>query len=108
MTDLAEAHRYITPPIDEEVERVATAFLESGGGFLTRQRRPREESDRLLDSPPPAPAATPIAASEDSDEAAAAPLPDPSVSTSKPGLLRRIFSRSGRRPESTVAVGGQQ
>jgi hypothetical protein len=50
VTELAETHRYITPPIDQEVERIATEFLQSGGGFLSREHDRAGKFDGELSS----------------------------------------------------------
>jgi hypothetical protein len=130
VTELAEAHRYITPPIDENIERIATEFLQSGGGFLSRGRGGGLDVEELTSLRPswtapsagiaaaaPAPSETePAAVSETEPEAPASSAPSEvedggtaeSTSTTKPpGFFRRLLSRLSGKHAPQAPTGSQ-
>lgn len=129
MTDLAEPQNYVTPPIDQDVERISTEFLQSGGGFLSVGPDPQPDmGGRLASLRPTAqtvdeqarsdeaepmeisdagiipdmPAAAPPVASSGS-----APATDPRPPAKSSGIIRRLMSRSARRTQLRGSNGRQ-
>ena len=95
MVELAEAHRYITPPIDEEVERIATEYLQSGGGFLSRKRAdasgdPLLGGSRKLDSSPSTDFATTTEEASPQERDTDISANEPPPATVQGGFLARL------------------